>query len=218
MATFMDISLVGHFSAIFVFLLIFVVIYGFLLVTNILKDKPGSKGLYAIVALAIAFLFSVSGDAMTLVSVMTSWFTVLIIFLFLIFFVVRMFVGDDDSFFSTLMSKNSVVWVMIIVFIIIFIISLSNVFGQRMLENQGSANTDVMVTDNQNLSQETTTTIYVDESGKEISRTVDSRATDTDDFSNNVLKTFVHPKVLGMFLLMLIGFFAIILIAKTPNP
>lgn len=220
MATFLDLSIFQHFSGIFVFLIVFAVVYGFLLVTNILKDKGGAKGLYAIIAFAFAFLAIISQDTLSIVSSMTPWFTVLIIFLFLIFFVLRMFTGDNDSFFEGLLKNSGVYWILAVLFIIILIVSLSSTFGQRLLEqqpgltpaqqeaiDQGSANSSVGTTDPTFTEIQTGVTADAGTSG----------ATSSADFGENVLQTIVHPKVLGMIMLMLIGLFTIVLLAKTQS-
>ena len=83
MATFLDLTLFEHFSAIFMFLLVFVVTYGFLQVSNLFKDIEGKKGIYAIIAIAVAFLATMSKAVFMVIGALTPWFTVLIIFMFL---------------------------------------------------------------------------------------------------------------------------------------
>jgi len=213
MATLLDLSIFEHVAGIFVFLIVFAIVYGFFLVTNMLKGKEGAKGLYAIIALALGFLAMVSKDTFAIITTMTPWFTVLIIFLFLIFFVLRMFTGDDDAIFSKLIKNSSVYWVLIVVFIIILIVSLSSTFGQRLLEQQpGLENGD-----------STTIAPVQDPSFTDIQEGVTSQAgqtgsTSSDSFGSNVLLTIVHPKVLGMIMLMLIGMFTIMLLTKASLP
>lgn len=211
MVTLMDLSLFQHLSSIFVFIMVFAVVYGFLLVGNFLKGKDGSRGIYALVAIAISFMIVGSKAAFALITVMTPWFTVLIIFIFLIFFVIRMFSGEDDSLFKTLIQNPTLYWVLIVIFVVIFIVSLSNVFGQSLLDEQvPSSNEDQMFESNTGSSTQTIITTEGTQPG------VDG-STATEDFSTNMLMTIIHPKVLGMIALMLIGFFTIIFIAKTPE-
>ncbi len=226
MATFLDLSIFQHFSGIFVFLIVFAIVYGFLLVTNILKDNSSSKGLYAIIALAFAFLAMVSQDTFSIITTMTPWFTVLIIFLFLIFFVLRMFVGDDNGIFETMIKTPSVYWILAVIFIIILIVSLSSTYGQRLLEEQpGITATDG--TENyvpvEQVPNDGSIDVYDNPSFNDIQTDVTDQAgqsgsTASDDFGDNVLQTIVHPKILGMIMLMLIGMFTIMFLAKTQLP
>ncbi|MCF7798930.1 hypothetical protein K9M74_03430 [Candidatus Woesearchaeota archaeon] len=223
MATFLDLGLFQHFSGIFVFLVVFAVVYGFFLVTNILKDKAGSKGLYAIMALAFAFFAVVSKDTFTIITTMTPWFTVLVVFLFLIFFVVRMFTGEDDSFFSGLIKNSSVYWVLIVLFIIILVVSLSSTFGQRLLEGQPGTTPQDDYLAVQPYDNTTSVDVYDNPSFTDIQTGVTTNAGNptaaaSNDFGDNVLQTLVHPKVLGMIMLMLIGMFTVIMLAKTQLP
>ena len=208
MATFMDLALFQHFGSIFVFLIVFAVVYGFLLVTNIMKDKSGAKGLYAIISLSFAFLAMMSKSMVKVISIMTPAFTVFIIFIFLALFVVRMFAGDDDVLFGKMIRKSSVYWVLIVVFIIILISSFSSVFGQRLLEQQVNPGQEVVVATNGSTASLDPTSVPSDG--------VTTAA--TGSYSNNVLMTLIHPKVLGLILLLLIGVFTILFLAKTPDP
>jgi hypothetical protein len=213
MATLLDLSIFEHVAGIFVFLIVFAIVYGFFLVTNMLKGKEGAKGLYAIIALALGFLAMVSKDTFAIITTMTPWFTVLIIFLFLIFFVLRMFTGDDDALFSKLIKNSSVYWVLIVVFIIILIVSLSSTFGQRLLEQQpGLENGD------SSISAPDQDPSFADIQEGVTSQAGQTGSTASDSFGSNVLLTIVHPKVLGMIMLMLIGMFTIMLLTKASLP
>lgn len=221
--TFMDISLFGHFSIIFVFLLVFVIVYGFLSMIKLFKGLSGEKGLYAIIALAISFLASMSADVLNVVLNMTPWFTVLIIFMFLTFFVVRMWAGDDEALFSRLIKQPTVYWILIIVFILILISSLSSTFGQKMLDNNPEVQT---LSGGETVQMDNGTIISIEDAedaGYEIisqttTESTSSGSTATTDFSGNVMATIIHPKVLGLLLFMVISFLTIIFIAKSGNP
>ncbi len=217
MATFLDISIFQHFAGIFVFLIVFAIVYGFLLVTNMLKGKDGATGIYAIIALAFAFFALISRSTVLIITKMTPWFTVLIIFLFLVFFIIRMFVGDNDSFFEELIKSPSVYWILAVLFIIILIVSLSSTFGQQLLEKQPGitpTQNDTMMNNGQRIDNSANTTIILTQNNV----ATPQGATASNDFGDNVLQTLIHPKVLGMIMLLLIGMFTIILLAKTPSP
>jgi len=219
MATLLDATLVGHFSTIFVFLFVFVIVYGFLSVTNIFKQAGGAKGLYAIIALAAAFFMAISGNTLKLLTTMTPWFIALVIFVFLVFLVVKMFSGDDDTLFKELIKQKPVYWVLVVLFVIILIVSLSSTYGQSLLEKQ-QPQQDVVTTVQQPTTiqepvQVTQQQVTVVESQTTL---IGDQSTQDTSFSNNVLKTIVHPKVLGMILLLIIGFFTILFMAQTSDP
>ena len=205
MATFLDLSLFQNVSGIFIFILVFLVVYAFLNMSKIFKGVGGHNGIYAIVALAIAFLSSFSTGFVAVIMNMAPWFTVIIVFLFLVFFVVRMFT-TDDKLFESMIKEGAVKWVLIIVFVIILLVSVSNAFGQKVLE-QGTGQTST--TNGTVYDATTTTTTTTTTSGEGVA---------TNDFGTNFTQTMFHPKILGMLLVVLIAFFTILLIAKTAEP
>ncbi len=224
MATFMDLSLLGNFSSIFVFLFIFVILYAFQISVKIFKEQPGEKGLAAIIAIAGAFLVMLSPNILNVFKNIVPWMTLLIIFLFLVFFVVKMFAGEDEGLFKDLIRQSTVYWILIVIFILIVIVSFSQTYGQGLLEDQeGVGEGGTIITEDGefiettiNPSANTNTNngnggdlVYNSEGEVIGSQTV------TDDFSTNVLYTFIHPKVLGMLMLLIIGFFTIIFLARS---
>lgn len=224
MATFMDLTLFSHFSIVFVFLLVFVIIYGFLMASNLFRGAEGSKGIYAIIALAAAFLITLSKDAFTIITKITPWFTVLIIFLFLIFVVLKMFVGSDDTIIGGLIKDPSIYWVLLIIFILIIVIALASTFGQRSLNSvvneTGVQNNTVVYYQptGQNIIVANNEQAYVQNSPTTLDSAGQPTSTATTDYGTNMTNTLVNPKVLGMIALLLISFFAIIFIAKSSNP
>lgn len=192
MATFLDIGILQHFSSIFTFILVYIIIYGTLEVNSPFgKDK---KGLHALIALAISFIIIVSKIAMFIIGYMTPWFVVLFLFIFFILFAVRMFGSSDKDITGIL--KNRSVYPIIIVFVVIIIISsLSAAFGQQLLEK----NTDEELDDNGEA--------VVIEDGK-------TPSTSTNSFSENLVNTLFHPKVLGMIVILLIGLFALLFLTR----
>jgi hypothetical protein len=160
---------------------------------------------------------------------MTPWFTVLIVFLFLIFFVVRMFSGPDDQLFASMIKSGPLKWVLIVLFIVILIISLSSTFGQTMLESSEgttvSSSNPVGVYSSAPIDASSGTVVVVDETGTIVNNppreTVQNNnglsTTASNDFSSNVLATFIHPKILGMILIFVIGFFSILLLTQSSD-
>lgn len=207
MATFLDLSLFQHVSSVFVFLFVFLITYAFLNVSKIFKSVGGHNGIYAILALAVAFLSSFSAGFVGIVTTMTPWFTVLIIFIFLSFFVARMF-STDEAFFENMIKEGAIKWILVIAFAIILLVSISSSFGQQMLE-AGTGQTETTVTQNVSTTTYQTTTTNAGFEGSGVA---------TNDFGTNMTQTLFHPKILGMFLIVLISFFTILLIARTSEP
>ncbi|MAG39251.1 hypothetical protein CMO90_04155 [Candidatus Woesearchaeota archaeon] len=192
MATFLDISVLGNFSIIFVFLLIFTVIFAFLEFSN--PFGKGRKGLHSLIALSIAFLIVISEAAVMMINFMTPWFLVLFLFIFFMLFSVRIFGVSEADTISLI--KNPQVYPYLIVFgVIILIASFATTFGQILLE-QGTG------------------TEQVDKPTIILPGDVIGGSTQTTSFGENVLNTIVHPKVLGMIAILLVGMFTITFLTK----
>ena len=231
----MDLSLFSYIGPVFMFLFIFAVVYGLLVVSKLFKEVPGANGIYALISLVAGLFVIASKDAFRIIGTMTPWFTVLIIFLFLIFFVVKMFTGPDEKLFASMVKSGPIRWVLVVLFILILIISLSSTFGQKMLEdgsgtssqnNVGSNQQNLVVTAGYSNQQITSgEVVVVDEMGNIVNPTNNPSAgtnngvpsTASSDFSSNVLTTFIHPKILGMILIFVIGFFSILLLTQSSD-
>lgn len=221
MATFLDLSLFSYFGSIFIFLFIFSIIWGLLSFLKIFKGVPGEKGIYGLIALSIALIVTMSKDTSYLIATMTPWFAVLMIFIFLIFLVLKMFSGENDTMMQEAIKSPGVYWTIIVLSIIILIASLSSTFGQRLLtdeESTPSVNIDERneLTDDE--IQYVNSDVDRDTSVSKTTTPVDTGSTATDDFNENVSATLFHPKVLGLIMMMFIAFFTILFIAKTPDP
>jgi len=204
MATFMDVSLFSYFGPIFLFLMVFVIVYAFLTVSKIFDKVDGKNGLYAIIALGTAFFILMFKPAMTVIAVMIPWFTVLIILIFLILFVLKMF-NQDDELGKAIIGQKAVYWTFLTIVIIIVVSSLSTTFGQSLLTKQ-VGDTETMPVDDAIITAASNTTI-----------STGTATTATPSFGDNVLMTLVNPKVLGLILMMLIGLFTIILMADSQS-
>jgi hypothetical protein len=212
------------------FLFVFAIVYGLLVISKIFNDVPGANGIYALIALVAGLFVLVSKDTFRIIGTMTPWFTVLIIFLFLIFFVVKMFSGPNNKIFEEMLKSGPLKWVLIVIFILILIISLSSTFGQHMLEEgQGISSqngvgqtgstmtagyTDQQITSGDVVVVDETGTV-VNPSTTQTGTTGESSPVASEDFSSNVLATFTHPKILGMILIFVIGFFSILLLTQS---
>lgn len=197
MATFLDVGILQHFSTIFVILLIFVVMFGLL---QMVKAFGDNKGLHAIIALVVALIFIVSKIATNMIQTMVPWFIVLVVFIFFVMFLLRMW-GLGDSDLKELISSPDVYPWLIILIVIVLLTSLSTVFGQSLLEKGGAPGTE-----NYNGSTAAVTTT-----------TIDSTSTTTPNFTTNLLNTVRNPKVLGMIFVFLVGAFSLLFLTKIPN-
>lgn len=223
MATFLDLSLIGFFGSIFLFLLVFAIVWGLLTLTKIFSGAPGEKGLYGLIAIAVAIGVVVSPTVTVFIATLVPWFAVFIIVLFLIFIVFRMFSGGEGAQISEAIRTQGVAWTMIVVSIIIVIVSFSSTFGQDLLDEQNIPVSNI--DDNNELSGEQAIEVENDidsdierRSGSGGTAPVATGSTASDDFGDNVLLTIVNPKVMGMIVMMIIAFLTVLLIARTPDP
>jgi len=179
MATFLDVSIIKNFSAIFTFILVFVVIYGLLQMVKLMGE--GRNGAHALIAVVIAFLVSISSGISIFIQTFTPWFTVVIIIIFFILFAVKVFGVTDAKIAETFQNRSAILTWILIATVIIVLFSLGAGFGQETLE-QGQTNGTAISIESGN-----TTT-----------------PTDTGSFSQNLYNTLYHPKILGLILIMLI--------------
>ncbi|MBU2590190.1 MAG: hypothetical protein KKA65_00870 [Nanoarchaeota archaeon] len=128
MASMLDIGLLDYFVPVFVFLLIFVALYALLEKTGFFGK---TKGLNAMIAFAIAFLFILTPDLMGVVKIMTPWFTVLFVFVFMII-LMFMFVGIKEESVMKAFSERGMVWIVVIISLIVFIYALTQVYGSQI--------------------------------------------------------------------------------------
>ncbi|MFH1916086.1 MAG: hypothetical protein ABIJ21_02375 [Nanoarchaeota archaeon] len=184
-------GVLGQFSFVFIFLLVFAIVFGILSYVNPLKDEK--KGLYAIIAFVLAILVSISSAAVTFIRTMTTWFFVLTLFVFLIIFVFGLF-GLKEENWQKLAGKPDVYTWVIILAIVIVLFSLGASFGQKLLE-KGSDTGDGTG----------------DGTGDQ---TNPPSGIQEGSFADNVLKTFMSPKVLGLLVVFLIALFTIIFLTK----
>jgi len=194
MATFLDVGILEKFSIIFVFLLVFTIIYAVLEYSN--PFGGGKKGLHAIIALAVAFLIVISKPAVIMVNFMTPWFLVLFLFIFFILFSVRMFGTSEAD--TIAIIKDARVYPYLIVFAIVIIIAgFSYTFGQTLLEERTGIEG-----------------VNAEKGEMVLPGDIEGGSTKTISFSQNVLNTVVHPKVLGFIAIMLVGLFTLIFLTK----
>lgn len=201
MATFLDIGILRNFSVIFTWLLMYVAIYGFLEVINPFgKDK---KNFHALVALAISFLGILSKSARYFVEFITPWFLVLILVLFFIIFIVRMFGLGEGDMVKVIKDSITYTWLLVIIVLIVFI-AIGSTFGQRTLEATTGTPPSQPAPP---IGPEAGQTLQAVQPG------TGSTAT-PNNYAQNVVASFFHPKVLGMLFILLLGTFTIYFLSR----
>lgn len=134
MATVFDFGILNQFSAVFVWLLIWTVVYAVLQVTKVLG---ANKGLDALIAICVAFFFTLSPELTKVIATMAPWFVIFIMFLFFIW-LLGMFIGMSQSELRDAFGKESgAFWWIFSIGLIILIYAVSKVFGQSLLEGGG---------------------------------------------------------------------------------
>ena len=199
MATFLDVSILGHFTSIFTFLLVFVIVFGLLSMFKMFGE--GHTGLYSIIALCIGFLVIFSSGVVTVLQTFLPWFTMLIIIVFLLIFASRMFgLSEGDVKAGFYSNPSFMTWILIFsAFILLF--SLGAGFGQQTLEQGQGVNLSS--------SQAAVTTTNT---------TAQPGSTATLSFSQNLYNTLYNPKVLGMILILLIVILAMLFLTTKEGP
>ncbi len=201
MATFLDIGILKNFSIVFTWLLIYVVVFGLLEWKSPFgKDK---KGFNVMVAFAIAFLGVISTSARYFIEFVTPWFLVMAIVIFFILFIVRMF-GLSDSSVENIIKDNMAHTWLIVLSIFIVLMALGASFGQQLLEKGTGAQPNGPV---QPIGSEIPST-------PEQVSTIEHGPSTTSSFAENALQVFVHPKVLGMLFILLLGTFTIYFLSR----
>jgi hypothetical protein len=191
MATFLDVSIIKNFSAVFTFILVFVIIYGLLESFKVFGE--GKKGANALIAVIIGFLVSISSGVTAVIQTFTPWFTILIILIFFILFGVRMFGVSSAQITDGFMHNKSILTWILILSGVILLFSLGAGFGQKTLEEGQSGG------------------VAVNASGNV------TAPTNTGDFNQNLYNTLYHPKILGFILIMLIVVMAMLLLTGSDN-
>ncbi len=118
MATVLDLGLLKGFTDIFVWILVFIIVYGVLEVTNLLKNK----GLHALFAFAITAVIVLTGGGTNLITAMAPWAVVMAA---LVFFILMLgqFVGLDAKTIISNFGGRGIVWYLTIPLFIIIIIA-----------------------------------------------------------------------------------------------
>jgi hypothetical protein len=187
MATPFD-SVLGHFEIIFPFLFVVVISYAILTHLKIFGEKKDT--LYGMLAFILGVMFLFSPTVREILNMAAPWFV--LFFIFIIFTLVAfMAFGVEISQIVNVMKTKEYGYINIWIIVIILIITLGSI--TTVVSRQGgigTADTETGSSDN---------TVNINSSSAEIQKNQESA----------FWSTIVHPKVLGMLLIMLIGMFTV---------
>lgn len=209
MVTFLDIGLLGAVSSIFMIILIFVILYGFL---SWRKPFGGNnQGLYALIAFGIAIISMMSEGFITLISVITPWFFTLIFIGFFILFILMMF-GLKEKDLIAGKTPELRTWVIILT-VVILLFGLGAAFGQTAREATTGPTQEAMVEAPTDTTGQPGEVYYGDDYEKTTTTTTTTTAGE-GGFQDDLMATLFHPKVLGLIFILLIGAFSMFLLTR----
>ncbi|HLD15620.1 MAG TPA: hypothetical protein VJB94_03510 [Candidatus Nanoarchaeia archaeon] len=135
MANPLQIGLLNFLTPAFVFMLVFGILYAFLTKTKLFGE---SLGVNSLIAFTISILFLLFPGGQAVVKLITPWFFLLFLLTILLvaFFI---FLGASDKDIVTNVVKNNTVLTIIIsAIVIVFLVALSQVYGDFLSVNTGS--------------------------------------------------------------------------------
>ncbi len=191
MATILDIGILNYFIPVFIFLFVFTVFFAILQKTKIFG---ANAGIDALIAFSVAMLFMFVSDARQLITIITPWLVILLVIIMSLL-LVFMFLGVKAETISDAMSESGTVWTILIILIIGLIIAFTQVFGSKIASITQGPYPYTTGTE-QTIATGTTTT----------------QAGGQQHFLVTVGNIVFSPKILGMFLLLIIASQAIRLI------
>lgn len=207
-----DISLLGYFTPVFMFLLIWAIVYAILHTSHFLGDN---KVLHGSIALLIGLLVILSKQVQVMVSFMLPWFVVVFIIVVFILIIFKIF-SPDLHFHELITHHGGLQWTILIVCIVIILGALSKAFGQESLAvtTPYAANATIVAYPGYpapGYPQQTLPGgIVVSGPGQGL--------TATPSFGQNVQATFFHPKILGMFFILIITALGVYLLSAKITP
>lgn len=181
MATVIELGLLEQFSNIFALIFIFLVVYSVLELTKVLGQN---RGVHSLVALMVAFLSAINPNILKVISNISPWFVLFIVFIMFLFLSASFAGFSQENVIQALGAKPGATFWIILVSILILALVMGNVFGQTFLEQ------------------------YTGGGGG--NETINGGGTaGGGSFQENVGNTLFHPKVLGLILIFLIASFTI---------
>lgn len=135
MASFLDMGILDYFAPAFVWLLVFGILFAILEKTKVFGEKSGINSL---VAFSISILFLLTPDLVSIVKVITPWFTILFIFILMIV-LLFLFVGVKETEIAGAFSERGMVWIILLIAFVIFFYALTQVYGAQIQTIYGGA-------------------------------------------------------------------------------
>jgi len=131
MATALDLGLLDFFVAPFAFILVFVIVWALLEKTGFFGGGVNGKWANALIAFTLAILFIVVPEATTILSIVTPWIVILLIFLIFIV-LIFLFMGVSPDVVSGAFRRDTVFWIILILCVGIFGYALMQVYGDEV--------------------------------------------------------------------------------------
>ncbi len=140
MATFLDLGLLDSFNVVFTVLFIFTLIYALLESSKFLTD---SKGIHAIIAIALAFLSLASKGMIQIITTLSPIFVVIFIFILLLLMVYKIFGMEDSWIKNVIQDENDATlrYFLLIVLLVIFVSVIASVYSGELLSYTSSNTT-----------------------------------------------------------------------------
>jgi len=117
MATVFDVGLLSEFADIFAWILIFVVIYGVLQITDIFKNR----GIHALVAMSMTILLGITGGTTQVIAGLVPWFVITGFFVVFLMVLISFMGGNIQD---TVFGGSSGMWWVFVPLIIGLVIAL----------------------------------------------------------------------------------------------
>lgn len=195
MATFLDFSILSGASAVFAFLLVFLLVYSVITYTGMFKTSPAVASIIAF-SMAVVTIFSKS--AVRVIQLVIPWYVLMMFLIFVILLMVLIFgsIGETGKDIRSTMGEyyKTVVNFIVVVSVIILLSGLGQVY-------LGGGEDDI--TGNQ--STIISTTISTDGSN------IGGRGAEA------FVDTLFHPKIIGIVAFFVIAVFTILLMGSKPN-
>ncbi len=142
MATFLDVGFLEYFTPLFVFILVMVIVWALL---EKIQFFPKNTPANLMIAFILGVLFILIPELNTIISLVTPWFVVLVIFL-LIIILVFMFMGVKEDFIGTVFGGENpnlvVVWTVLVLCMVIFGYAFTQVYGEQVHNITAGENTN----------------------------------------------------------------------------
>lgn len=193
MATVLDISLISEFSSLFVVVLVFALLFAILEFSKFLGED--NRNLRAIIAFTLAVLTLFSPNTMRFILNLGPIFVMGFIMVVFVIMMLKLFGAEDEDFSAALKARGGmlVYWILGICLVLV-IIAIGQTFGQNTLRMTGDSDSDSVA---DNVAQQTGAVVDGEQS----------------DFEENVQDALFNPKILGTMLILIIGFFTVLLLA-----